>query len=369
MSGGHQSRKGIHTFAFAAIAAAAVPVLSLAGASPMGVVALAILSLAALVVYERGTVMRLAQENSALAQSVSLLELAETLAGVGRWRYEPATGTHEWSPELCGMLGIHPPRQPDAALLRAIIGQGGGGLQATLLRHRRDVEPYMVEFEVIRPDGEHRVVRARARNEFAGGSEASQVFMVARDITEEYEQARWFKAEQEKALASARRAQELANTDPLTGLANRRYAMSEIDRAIMLARKHDTPVSLVVFDLDHFKEVNDTYGHVAGDHVLAKVAKLARLVAPKGELVARFGGEEFLVLLRGANTQAACNFAEQLRWTIESGSAVEDVPGVTASIGYATFDSADTSLTLFARADAALYEAKSAGRNQVRKAA
>ncbi len=369
MSGGRPSRKGIHAFAFAALAAAAVPVLALAGVGPMAVVALAILSLAALVVYERGTVLRLAHENSALAQSVSLLEMAETLAGVGRWRYEPTTGMHQWSPELCTLAGIYPPRQPDALLLRDLLGPTGGGLEATLERHKHDREPYLVEFEIIRPDGEHRLLRCRARNEFAFGPEASQVFMVARDVTEEYQQARRLKAEQEMALATASRAQELANTDPLTGLANRRYAMAEIDRAIMLARKDNTPVSLVVFDLDHFKEVNDKHGHVAGDRVLVKVARLSQLLVPEGDMVARFGGEEFVVLLQNADTKAACDFAEKLRWTIESGSAVEELPGVTASIGYASFEPTDTSLTLFARADAALYEAKSAGRNQVRMAA
>ena len=237
------------------------------------------------------------------------------------------------------------------------------------MRHRTDREPFMVEFEIVRPDGEHRLLRARARNEFAGEDEALQVFMVARDVTEEYEQTRRLKAEQEMALATARRAQELANTDPLTGLANRRYAMAEIDRAILMARKHATPLSLVVFDLDHFKSINDTYGHVAGDRVLVKVARLAQLLAPEGDLAARFGGEEFVILLLGADAHAACEFAEKLRWTIESGSAVEEVPGVTASIGYASFEPSDTSLTLFARADAALYEAKTAGRNQIRMAA
>lgn len=369
MFGGRPSRKGIHAFAFAALAAAAVPALSLAGVGPSAVVTLAIVSLAALVVYERGTVMRLAQENSALAQSVSLLELAETLAGVGRWRYDIVSDSHQWSPELCGLMGVYPPRQPDAALVRQVLGPDGGGLAATLARHNTDHEPYLVEFEITRPDGEHRLLRARARNEFAGGGEAVQVFMVARDVTEEYEHARRLKAEQEMALATARRAQELANTDPLTGLANRRYAMSEIDRAIMVARKQKTAISLVVFDLDHFKAVNDTHGHIAGDRVLAKVARLSQLLVPEGGLAARFGGEEFVILLPSAGTQAACEFAEKLRWTIESGSSVEDVPGVTASIGYASFEASDTSLTLFARADAALYEAKTAGRNQIRMAA
>ena len=369
MFGGRASRKGIHALAFAAIAAALVPALWLAGVSPATVVSLAILSLAALVIYERGTVLRLAQENSALAQSVSLLELAESLAGVGRWRFDVRSGSHQWSPELCMLMGIHPPRQPDEALLRAVLGPDCGGLSATLARHKSDRDPFLVEFEIVRPDGEHRLLRARARNEFAGGGEAAQVFMVARDVTEEYEQARRLKAEQEMALATARRAQELANTDPLTGLANRRYAMSEIDRAIMLARKHRTPLSLVVFDLDHFKSINDTHGHVAGDRILTKVARLAQLLVPEGGMAARFGGEEFVILLPGADTQAACEFAERLRWTIESGSAVEEVPGVTASIGYAGFEAIDTSLTLFARADAALYEAKTSGRNQIRMAA
>lgn len=369
VSAGRLSRKGIHAFAFAAIAAAGVPVLSLAGVGPMGVVALAILSLAALVVYERGTVLRLAQENNALAQSVSLLELAESLAGVGRWRYDPTTGVHQWSPELCALAGIHPPRQPDAALLRDVLGPTGGGLLSTLARHRYDREPFLVEFEIIRPGGEHRLLRCRARNEFGAGEEASQVFMVARDVTEEYEQARRLKAEQERALATARRAQELANTDPLTGLANRRFAMSEIDRAIMQARRQKAPLSLIVFDLDHFKAVNDTYGHAAGDLVLSTVAQLTQLLVAEGDLAARFGGEEFIVLLRRCDVAAASAFSEKLRWTIESGSAIDGMPGVTTSIGCASFEPSDTSLTLFARADAALYEAKSAGRNQVRMAA
>ena len=128
MSGDLRSRKGINAFAFAALAAVAVPALSLAGISPVAVVSLAILSLAALVVSERGAVLRLAEENSALAQSVSLLELAETLAGVGRWRFDARTGSHQWSPELCGLLGVYPPRQPDEALLREVLGPDGGGL-------------------------------------------------------------------------------------------------------------------------------------------------------------------------------------------------------------------------------------------------
>lgn len=363
------SRQGIYLFTLAAASAAAVPALSLAGAPPVAVVATALFSLCALIFYERGMVMRLARENGALAQSVSLLELAESLAGVGRWRVDLRKGQHEWSPELCALLGIFPPRQPDQALLDDVLGANGGGLTATLAQHTTDREPFMVEFEIVRRDGDHRLMRARARNDFGHGPQATQVFMVVRDVTEEYEQARRLKAEQEIAMATARRAQELANTDALTGLANRRYAMTQIDRAIMLSRRSNAPLSLIVFDLDHFKQVNDTHGHIAGDRVLAKVARLAQMLVPEGGLAARFGGEEFMILLPAMGTEEASEFAETLRWTIESGSAVDDLEPVTASIGFASLAAEDSSLTLFSRADAALYEAKQAGRNQARMAA
>lgn len=319
--------------------------------------------------HERRFIARLVSENDRLARSVDLLELAESLAGVGRWRIDVKAQTHHWSPELCTILGINPPCQPDAHMLETILGEGGAALTTTFERHRKDHEPYLIEFEVVRQDGEYRLLRAKARNEFGPDGEVVQVLMAVSDVTDEYERARQLKEQQAQALANVERAEKLANTDPLTGLANRRHAMTVIDKAIMAARKNGGALSLLVFDLDHFKKINDTFGHVAGDAVLTKVARIARLLVPETDLVARFGGEEFVCLLTGADASAARDFSERLRWSIESGSAVDGVPGCTASIGFATYESGDTSLTLFARADAALYEAKEGGRNQIRMAA
>lgn len=355
----------IWPLALAAATATGACLMSLLGAGPVAVVAMTLVALSALVIYERTMVNRLSAENTALSQSIGMLEMAESLAGVGRWRYETATGEHQWSPELCALIGIFPARQPDGELLAQVLGADGGGLIATLNRHASNSATFEIEFEVNRPDGEHRLLRAKARNEMDHRGHAARVFMVVRDVTEEYEMARKLREDQEQALAAARKAQALANTDPLTGLANRRHAMNELDRAIILARRGERPLSLIVFDLDHFKAVNDTYGHLAGDQVLAKVAKIAQGLVGEREIAARFGGEEFACVLSDADTQRALDFAEELRVSIENGSAVGAVTNVTASIGCATFDPSDTGLTLYARADAALYEAKKAGRNRV----
>ena len=324
--------------------------------------------LLALIAADRRKIARLARQNEKLAQSVDLLELSERLAGVGRWRYDARNGRHHWSPDMCAILGLEAIARPKADFVAKIMGDGLDALSTTFARHQSDEEPFLVEFEIARPDGDYRLLRARARNQFDDSGAVAQVLMAVRDVTEDYEQARRLKDEQQRALESARRAEQLANTDPLTGLSNRRFAMSQIDRSIVVARQQDSDLSLIVFDLDHFKQINDTYGHVAGDAVLVRVAKLARLLIPETDVVARFGGEEFVCMLTGADATVAQEFAERLRWSIESGSATDGVPGCTASIGHATLGQGESSLILFARADAALYEAKEAGRNQVRMA-
>lgn len=344
---------------------AAVTALGLMGHVWAAACSACYIGLLLLIAADRRKIAELALHNQALAQSVDLLELSEHLAGVGRWRYDARRDGHHWSHDMCAIMGILPVSRPSPDVVAKVLGEGADALATTFARHAKDTEPFIVEFEIGRPDGEYRLLRARARNQFDDSGQVVQVLMAVRDVTEDYEQARRLRDAQQQALETARRAEQLANTDPLTGLANRRFAMAEIDRSIVAARRQDAPLSLIVFDLDHFKQINDTFGHVAGDAVLVRVARLARLLIPESDLVARFGGEEFVCLLTGADAAIAQEFGERLRWSIESGSAVEGVPGCTASIGHATLEPGETSLTLFARADAALYRAKETGRNQV----
>ncbi len=157
----------------------------------------------------------------------------------------------------------------------------------------------------------------------------------------------------------------LATTDKLTGCHNRHSLVEFSDKFISQARRHKYPVSLMVIDLDHFKSVNDTHGHAVGDIVLSEVGNLLQSSFREGDLVARFGGEEFVVLLSHCNHENARILAESLRKNIEA-LRPNDLT-VTSSIGITsmeTGESADFEM-LFSVADTGVYQAKDNGRNQV----
>lgn len=166
-----------------------------------------------------------------------------------------------------------------------------------------------------------------------------------------------------RALARAEVYEELATTDPLTGLANRRAAVAFLAREVQVADRRQQPLSILALDLDHFKAVNDRHGHAVGDEVLADVATVLRGEARDVDLVARWGGEEFLVVAPGAARRDAVGMAERLRRRL-----ADAAPGgqhVTATIGVAQRAAGEDVEGLLIRADQLLYDAKRAGRNQV----
>lgn len=157
----------------------------------------------------------------------------------------------------------------------------------------------------------------------------------------------------------------LSTTDGLTGLFNRRYLDENLRTELVRARRTKLPVSVMMFDIDHFKRFNDTYGHDQGDRVLKAVANLVRKEVRGTDIPCRYGGEEFLVILPATDASAARALAETLRIAIEA-MVVDDLK-VTVSIGVATvpdIDAADAE-ALVAAADAGLYAAKAQGRNRV----
>ncbi|MEM9523729.1 MAG: diguanylate cyclase [Pseudomonadota bacterium] len=169
--------------------------------------------------------------------------------------------------------------------------------------------------------------------------------------------------------ASARRSMALAATDPLTGLHNRRYAEHHLKRIMHRARKNRRRFALMLLDLDRFKSVNDSFGHSAGDKVLKEIAARLRDNLRSVDLIARFGGEEFLVVLPETSIIDARIAAERLRDWIKT-RPVDLGDGrfltITVSIGLAISDGTDGAVTdLLARADQALYASKSDGRNLV----
>ncbi|OWL89664.1 sensor domain-containing diguanylate cyclase [Halopseudomonas aestusnigri] len=162
--------------------------------------------------------------------------------------------------------------------------------------------------------------------------------------------------------------QELALRDGLTGLLNRRYWESCLEREFARHQRYDNPVSLVIFDIDHFKRVNDTYGHQTGDEVIRSVAEITSRLARETDFAGRYGGEEFVVLLPGTHLEGAAQFAERLRQAVEQ--QVLDYQGsplsYTISLGVATIgDDMPNYQVLLERADKALYASKEQGRNRV----
>ena len=165
-----------------------------------------------------------------------------------------------------------------------------------------------------------------------------------------------------------REVERLSLTDPLTGLRNRRGFMDDARRNIDIAIRHKHPLSVLMLDIDHFKRVNDTYGHATGDKVLAGIALVCRKHMRTTDLLARFGGEEFCFLFPETTAENALLLAERLRVAI-SGVRFEAEAerfSVTISIGISECLGAEASLeNLLARSDEALYQAKNTGRNRV----
>ena len=166
---------------------------------------------------------------------------------------------------------------------------------------------------------------------------------------------------------------ELASFDPLTGLNNRRFLESQLDKLIERARANCSSLTVIIVDIDHFKRVNDTFGHDTGDEVLKAFSQRLRGVIRSGDLLCRLGGEEFVIVMPGAGTVDAVGIAERLRLAIEQEDfavgTLNRPLSLTASMGLAELGCAQDWRELYRRADQALYRAKTEGRNQVKAAA
>lgn len=253
----------------------------------------------------------------------------------------------------------------------ALVWISGGGLAALGLLgltlwvvHHRVVRPLEETTELIvaiaRGDLDRTVPAPRHRDEVADVLRAISVLRensVARRALED---------ERQRLVEQLR---DQSNTDFLTGLPNRRGFFTLAERQLPNLQRHGYPAAIALFDIDHFKQVNDTWGHALGDAVLGEVARRCQLHCRRGDVIARYGGEEFILLMPHCDLASATQQAERLRAEIESTvleAGERGVVRVTASFGVAECRLEDDTLDpVIARADECLYRAKRQGRNRV----
>lgn len=214
--------------------------------------------------------------------------------------------------------------------------------------HHRGLEPLVPEFEAVT------------------GIALMVSLLVYASIGREFSVLRKAYGEKNSELRRAlARIEELAVTDELTGLNNRRYLLKTLEKQRALSIRQDIPFVVAFVDIDFFKDVNDDYGHRIGDQVLAELAHLLRVSVREVDLAARYGGEEFVLLLSGLNLEAAEGVLERIRASVEAQRFSEAEIAQTVSIGVAEYHPDEQAEDVLGRADKMLYEAKHAGRNRV----
>jgi diguanylate cyclase (GGDEF)-like protein len=185
-----------------------------------------------------------------------------------------------------------------------------------------------------------------------------------RDITDKMRLEELNSELENRVAERTKEIERIAVTDELTGLFNRHRFNQELDDALALHKRYQTPVTLAILDIDHFKIINDTYGHNIGDKTLVRLADLLQKQMRQTDKLARWGGEEFVILFINTELNSALTASESLLEAIRTFD-FKEVGQITCSIGLAAFVPTDTSESILHRADTSLYGAKELGRNQV----
>jgi diguanylate cyclase (GGDEF)-like protein len=221
-------------------------------------------------------------------------------------------------------------------------------------------------------EGDHYVVQdeASANGTFVGGVKITSHELKDGDVIQFGPTAVFrYTLSDESQEALLRQLYDASVTDALTGAHNREHFDTQLRAEMSYARRHNTDVSLIIFDADHFKKVNDTYGHQIGDAVLVEIARVVRATVRSEDVFARYGGEEFALVLRGIDIEGAGRVAERLRERIASLAIPTELGTlkVTVSAGCASLATSGekTPEALISVADKRLYGAKHAGRNRV----
>ncbi|MCE8028298.1 GGDEF domain-containing protein [Billgrantia desiderata] len=278
----------------------------------------------------------------------------QQVARLGYWRASLKANELYWSEVTYDIFGVDPDTfTPSIRAFKAMVHPQDVESVESSMRRAEQTGNHDVVHRIIRPDGEVRWVHELA--DYVPEGDDQVLIGTVRDITEQ------------KKLEL--RLRQLSRTDELTGLFNRRYFMQRLLQELARYRRYGRPTSVVLFDFDHFKRINDTHGHPAGDQVLVKVSRLLRERLRTNDIPARLGGEEFALLLPETGLEEAVGVAEKVRQLVlEQAFTSEEGHRFEASItcGVSAFHGTEETVeAILHRADQNLYQGKRTGRNRI----
>ncbi len=237
-------------------------------------------------------------------------------------------------------------------------------LRADLLAGR-PAQPFRREMEYLCKDGSTVWTDVMVQPVLNKEGKVAEFLGVTRNIAEHKRLLHELQAAKEATERANAELLSMATTDPLTGVWNRRHFENAAASAITGALRYKYSVSMLLFDIDHFKLVNDRYGHQVGDQILVELTRVVRQVLRASDILARWGGEEFVVIMAHCTESAAMQLAEKIRQVVE-GYRFAEAGTITISLGAAEFNPGETLDGWFRRVDQALFQAKTEGRNTVR---
>lgn len=301
-----------------------------------------------------------------------MLEMAERAAHVGHWRMDLKSRELVWSAEVYRIHGLRSDFHLTVeSAIRAYHRDDRAQVLACLRHTIATGTPFKFDARIVRRDGAIRHISSSGEIECNPvTSKPAAIVGMLMDVTEKVNSLRQLEQARKAAESEARNAAKLAETDQLTGLANRRKILDDLRAEIARAEAFGEPLTIAVLDVDHFKAINDALGHAAGDEVLIRLGEVFTRSLRSADRVGRIGGEEFVLVLPGMTVGAATPLVERLRTQIAEFNWPEaGLEKVTISIGIAGHRLGQDDRALMLAADQALYSAKRDGRNLLRVAA
>jgi len=316
------------------------------------------------------TLQRMKKVAEALRISEESLKMAQAIAHLGHWELDIKTGQFICSEEMYRIMGLEPQGQiANEETFLLTVHHEDRERVANHLSKVLSGNSFDMEYRIILQSGKVRVVHGKGEVFCLGNSKQPKVIGTIQDI-HEHDQTKMLGVVQDiterKELYN--KLEEQANTDALTGCDSRRHFLEHAGQELLRARRYGGELSMLMLDLDHFKNINDTYGHHVGDITLKKTVQICRELLRDVDVIGRLGGEEFAIMLPETGNERAIEVAGRLCQAVAAVEiSLEDTATLrfTTSIGIASLAAEDFRIDeILNRADQALYKAKHSGRNR-----